>query len=114
MRISDWSSDVCSSDLADDEGQRHDGPGDILVEEETAPCADQRLVAFGRRMDGGGCQRQRHPADDQRDDQRRAQRVDQRSEDRRVGKECVRPCRSLWWPYPLKTKAISQTQPLSP
>src|SRR3546814_19988190 len=22
-----------------------------------------------------------------------------RSEERRVGKECVRPCRSRWWPY---------------
>src|SRR3546814_17451976 len=23
-----------------------------------------------------------------------------RSEERRVGKECVRTCRSRWWPYP--------------
>src|SRR3546814_20348683 len=23
----------------------------------------------------------------------------ERSEERRVGKECVRPCRSRWWPY---------------
>src|SRR3546814_11288685 len=24
---------------------------------------------------------------------------DLRSEERRAGKECVRPCRSRWWPY---------------
>src|SRR3546814_17307274 len=28
----------------------------------------------------------------------------ERSEERRVGKECVRTCRSRWSPYPYKTK----------
>src|SRR3546814_15787668 len=27
-----------------------------------------------------------------------------RSEERRVGKECVSPCRSRWWPYHYKKK----------
>src|SRR3546814_18264464 len=26
-------------------------------------------------------------------------KADDRSEERRVGKECVRTCRSRWWPY---------------
>src|SRR3546814_19076762 len=30
----------------------------------------------------------------------------QRSEERRVGKECVRPCRSLWSPDNKKTKTL--------
>src|SRR3546814_11242305 len=30
--------------------------------------------------------------------------VEFRSEERRVGKECVSPCRSRWWPYHYKTK----------
>src|SRR3546814_20249344 len=35
-------------------------------------------------------------------DERRQQSADvdaDRSEERRVGKECVSPCRSRWWPY---------------
>src|SRR3546814_15680699 len=28
----------------------------------------------------------------------------QRSDERRVGKECVRTCRSRWWPYHKKKK----------
>src|SRR5213076_511206 len=28
----------------------------------------------------------------------------ERSEERRVGKECYQPCRSRWWPVPLKKK----------
>src|SRR3546814_2792441 len=96
MRISDWSSDVCSSDLADfiltfsaghgfqrrsagksarhplqriDDCRRHDPEAD--------KCADE-----GR----GGTER--------RQDQQPA-----RSEERRVGKECVSTCRSRWSAY---------------
>src|SRR3546814_16632043 len=32
-----------------------------------------------------------------------------RSEERRVGKECVRPCRSRWSPYPYKKKTTNTT-----
>src|SRR3546814_19294489 len=32
-----------------------------------------------------------------------------RSEERRVGNECVRTCRSRWSPYPYKTKKITKT-----
>src|SRR3546814_4798810 len=84
MRISDWSSDVCSSDLPDHfqlaAGIEHDpaagfwrlaeaklGLGLTLIED----ALDQDLDA--------------------------ATAI--RSEERRVGKECVSTCRSRWSPY---------------
>src|SRR3546814_14087001 len=97
MRISDWSSDVCSSDLTvhhDDlvrklheretdiaiavevprnapVGSRWLGEGELVVlyREEDMPAAPSRLELAG-------------------------------SEERRVGKECVSTCRSRWSPYP--------------
>src|SRR3546814_4925268 len=69
MRISDWSSDVCSSDLA-----KHDHQPDI----EHRASADPQ--------DGEPCEVERH-------------RCSRRSEERRVGKECVSTCRSRWSPY---------------
>src|SRR3546814_7036071 len=73
MRISDWSSDVCSSDLIN---QRLDqyvraamlGHRNLLSKINSAPCC--RAVEKARR-----------------------------SEERRVGKECVSTCRSRWSPY---------------
>src|SRR3546814_9369921 len=65
MRISDWSSDVCSSDLLDDAA---DGDGDQRKEAEQADIAFERLVAealfggLGRHDQGsllGGNGRQR-------------------------------------------------------
>src|SRR3546814_2420734 len=99
MRISDWSSDVCSSDLAVGGGVRHRsvaalhlhavplreqlhvvteiGQEDVLAElfERRAgvawqPVGDDFLLAFH-----------------------------DRSEERRVGKECVSTGRSRWSPY---------------
>src|SRR3546814_8998405 len=76
MRISDWSSDVCSSDLE----ALHDACDDELraVDRETAPQARER-------------------EDDDAGDEDRL--VPDRSEERRVGKECVSTCRSRWSPY---------------
>src|SRR3546814_12238829 len=103
MRISDWSSDVCSSDLlaggVDD--QRF---GNLLH--------DQRMIAGGgegRRQpleqaaavmgDGGGLAVHQaaahHPAAEMLADRLMAQA---RSEERRVGKECVSTCRYRWVP----------------
>src|SRR3546814_8359553 len=85
MRISDWSSDVCSSDLP--WGCDPDG------------LARRR----DRRWPGTGGQRGAAVA--QAPASRRKTRVmaflDQwiwRSEERRVGKECVSTCRSRWSP----------------
>src|SRR3546814_13236283 len=101
MRISDWSSDVCSSDLV---------PGGIeAVERPLAELAEVEedslvVVAGGRQdIDAGTGRRPHHVVDDAA---QRLQRVDVvardqsvRSEERRVGKECVSTCRSRWSPY---------------
>src|SRR3546814_3386818 len=69
MRISDWSSDVCSSDLW--QGRAVDGQ-----------CRDRHRARQSVDRDGAA-----------RTDDRA------RSEERRVGKECVSTCRSRWSPY---------------
>src|SRR3546814_1485773 len=82
MRISDWSSDVCSSDL----GSVADGGGErILAPGPPRPAgADPGPDGADRRhrLVGGDAPGQRRG----------------RSEERRVGKECVRTCRSRWSP----------------
>src|SRR3546814_8869694 len=88
MRISDWSSDVCSSDL---------GPArDIL------PHARERLVDRRPFDIAGGDPGLRARIVDRRGDDRAARDVANealRSEERRVGKECVSTCRSRWSAY---------------
>src|SRR3546814_3920530 len=101
MRISDWSSDVCSSDLggrsiAQPRGRGLGGSslinamgfqrGSRTVFDDwgritgDAGWSWQGLLPFFRRLENasGGADR---------------------SEERRVGKECVRTCRSRWSPY---------------
>src|SRR3546814_1361324 len=94
MRISDWSSDVCSSDLLGEPG---------LVEPEL--LAHNRLLGIGERaFDAAHIH---HVAGDHADDEEgenhdadgHAEGAQQRSEERRVGKECVSTCRSRWSPY---------------
>src|SRR3546814_2765144 len=77
MRISDWSSDVCSSDLA----RRFAEPA---IEAE--PLLDMGYPAQSFRLR----RRDRHMLDPF---------PQERSEERRVGKECVSTCRSRWSPY---------------
>src|SRR3546814_2914156 len=77
MRISDWSSDVCSSDLQ---------PRGIAVQSPD------------------GCERRRAQLETRRQQIVNecagvARRARIRSEERRVGKECVSTCRSRWSPY---------------
>src|SRR3546814_7692470 len=78
MRISDWSSDVCSSDLTGSAAATYtvtDGDG------------DRRRQCPDRRRDAGVGRRRRA---------RRGQPREHRTEERRVGKECVSTCRSRW------------------
>src|SRR3546814_5299789 len=59
MRISDWSSDVCSSDLADQRA-RAGVAGDLLHLGEEAPREEHRVAALalpGRHADGAAFQR---------------------------------------------------------
>src|SRR3546814_14490668 len=104
MRISDWSSDVCSSDLdlepdgiADLEGARTDR-GTVRME---APKRFRRIGNIGLQAtvityDSGIA----HLAAALRVERRLVGEDDDRSEERRVGKECVSTCRSRWSPYP--------------
>src|SRR3546814_19629666 len=101
MRISDWSSDVCSSDL---KIERHDGDvfaRDILPDVEFGPVADRKdAAALPLRFPGVvqvpqfGPLLLRVPAVG-----RGAEREDASSEERRGGNECVSTCRSRWSPY---------------
>src|SRR3546814_9780365 len=78
MRISDWSSDVCSSDLPT--SVPPDGDQAAAPPRAPTPAAvDHRSVPPPR-----------PPIADPRVE---------RSEERRVGKECVSTCRSRWSPY---------------
>src|SRR3546814_10972221 len=97
MRISDWSSDVCSSDL------------DILAEEDSLAENAERVNlhpldqfrAMQAMTDKG------EPVEDIAAHffvtpavvRQRLKLASVRSEERRVGKECVSTCRSGWSPY---------------
>src|SRR3546814_5941981 len=91
MRISDWSSDVCSSDL------RAPDPGQL---ERFAAAGPERpavlalVVPFQRDL---GIVELQPPKAALPQYQRKG--GDRRSEERRVGKECVSTCRSRWSPY---------------
>src|SRR3546814_6974969 len=80
MRISDWSSDVCSSDLFKDaavalnaaaQAGREFDPDNLTLFKGTRNTC--KSAVFGI--------------------------LNCRSEERRVGKECVSTCRSRWSPY---------------
>src|SRR3546814_7579079 len=78
MRISDWSSDVCSSDLG---GMFAYAPD---MEESVKVKKGQHIGWVG---DSGHSNGVSHL------------HFEMRSEERRVGKECVSTCRSRWSPY---------------
>src|SRR3546814_12066280 len=98
MRISDWSSDVCSSDLAADLAADAGVGGGALcfVEHLRLGRAALRRAAEERlqRLLGGRIGAGARGAGGRRDE-----REIGRSEERRVGKECVSTCRSRWSPY---------------
>src|SRR3546814_6333873 len=80
MRISDWSSDVCSSDLRP-ESRGHDGQPSPLILPSSSPARQAGELGRSSRC------------------------ISSRSEERRVGKECVSTCRSRWSPYHYKKKS---------
>src|SRR3546814_3955573 len=82
MRISDWSSDVCSSDLrvaverqVQSQVAGLVGEGTLRERRRVVVVPVRAGAALGAGAAGG------------------------RSEERRVGKECVSTCRSRWSPY---------------
>src|SRR3546814_14029119 len=99
MRISDWSSDVCSSDLSDaldpeflaEVGNGRVALGHSSLSEPHLGLGEGELAATLASPRAG-------------------RRAGQRSEERRVGKECVSTCRSGWSPYHYKKKHIVSLQ----
>src|SRR3546814_16107583 len=96
MRISDWSSDVCSSDLQITELLAETGEGSFFE------IAEKRINTRLRRA--------REEEDRKRIINPKMEvaslfynclelKNGNRSEERRVGKECVSTCRSRWSPY---------------
>src|SRR3546814_13748253 len=108
MRISDWSSDVCSSDLPQHMIQK-------VLPSTTRAISKRHLPPLRRlptRMSAFLTKRNSAQATTQSELLRyersafRALRSPKsfRSEERRVGKECVSTCRSRWSPYHEKKK----------
>src|SRR3546814_3443102 len=96
MRISDWSSDVCSSDLSFDAplmfrqyfGPKRGGACRILspgAPERLRPQNQNAMLLISGVARAEAC--------------RYGQAGGRRSEERRVGKECASTCRSRWSPY---------------
>src|SRR3546814_17806892 len=98
MRISDWSSDVCSSDLLALAVRRF---GKKLTVPRHKPVNDLHPAAAHRTQQRiakpvvigilGNQRRQRFLIS--------GKQPERRSEERRVGTECVSTCRSRWSPY---------------
>src|SRR3546814_16394791 len=105
MRISDWSSDVCSSDLrrlgsSADWSREYFTMDDNLsrgVVETFVHLYEQGLIYRGKRLVNwdpvlGTAVSDLEVVSEEEDGF-------MRSEERRVGKECVSTCRSRWSPY---------------
>src|SRR3546814_10545863 len=89
MRISDWSSDVCSSDLLTDK---------FFPGVQKQKCNFQnRGFCFGTRRGGG--EEAELPDSAMSIPRSTPATPYARSEERRVGKECVSTCRSRWSTY---------------
>src|SRR3546814_13393930 len=104
MRISDWSSDVCSSDLMDI--ARENGVAAVGVSD-SSHCGAVGLYSRAAAQAGLVGLAFTHsdaiaaPFGGHRP-------FLGRSEERRVGKECVSTCRSRWSPYHYKNKVSPQ------
>src|SRR3546814_15856537 len=99
MRISDWSSDVCSSDLADlslalEAGIKNpvDHEQGSLDAAHPSQCEGQLILTRER----GELAKNLAGGDDPRCDRRHDAQDVGRSEERRVGQECVSTCRTRW------------------
>src|SRR3546814_12295616 len=106
MRISDWSSDVCSSDLEADVDLTYNA--DIFTIDVATKAIAQitrtrgiesapRWSPDGRTIAYSGLKRNLTSSESNMEEPH-VWTLD-RSEERRVGKECVSTCRSRWSPY---------------
>src|SRR3546814_7618778 len=96
MRISDWSSDVCSSDL-------RVGKEGVITVEEAKSLETELDVVEGMQFDRGYLSPYFITNADKMVCEMESPYIllheKKRSEERRVGKECVSTCRSRWSPY---------------
>src|SRR3546814_14358921 len=115
MRISDWSSDVCSSDLVDETrratdqraARKHQLGHRLPAAIVDRPCAVRHaLAAFEQFADRRVCLPALHLLEGR--EIRIAVIEPGRSEERRVGKVGVRTLRSRWSPYLYKKKPSIQ------
>src|SRR3546814_1920019 len=88
MRISDWSSDVCSSDL-EPKRQYHAAKAEVDPSRTPAPLFESRVLRSGGDLTLIGYGPTVSTCLD----------AATRSAERRVGKECGSTCRSRWSPY---------------
>src|SRR3546814_21107597 len=104
MRISDWSSDVCSSDLLRCMGSTTYQEFRGIFEKDRALARRFQKIDVGEPSVEDAVKiheglRARFADHHQVQYTRGALRTAVRSEERRVGKECVSTCRSRWSPY---------------
>src|SRR3546814_11150404 len=98
MRISDWSSDVCSSDLFTLNVSQNAVLDFDFSAPDIAEGGDDAIIVTGTRlrtMEGGEV----GSNITQRQIETLPQNNRNRTEERRVGKEWVSTCRSRWSPY---------------
>src|SRR3546814_20251021 len=130
MRISDWSSDVCSSDLESPSASLKKnpcsavfhGPGCSRPTNSTSVTHVHRARSVGQRNFPPLPRPILHCSDDPSRSTAPCKQTSAsrnwgylpgpiRSEERRVGKECVSTCRSRWSPYHYKKKTKTNHQP---
>src|SRR3546814_12556652 len=99
MRIRDWSSDVCSSDLGKPKllarTLPNGGTGFGFELADTTKNRERFEAQFNRPFEEGQSLTNAQEVPIVLDELG----LEARSEERRVGKECVRTCRSRWSPY---------------
>src|SRR3546814_12871337 len=96
MRISDWSSDVCSSDLCRTNVEGLWAIGDVTAPPWLAHKASHEGVTTAEAIAQALGNKDVHPHEM---DVRNIPGCTYRSEERRGGKECVSTCRYRWSPY---------------
>src|SRR3546814_13505320 len=100
MRISDWSSDVCSSDLAGGDGSGDGGSRRRRQKNGRAHVRTRKDATSRTTNDQYIIRRPFAERGGKMTNSEIVRAVDhERSEERRVGKECVSTCRSRWSPY---------------
>src|SRR3546814_13682634 len=98
MRISDWSSDVCSSDLVDSGPILEQAFFHVAPDETAASLYARHMRALGEMMPRALAALATGSPPRLEQDERYASWA-ARTEERRVRKEWVSTCRSRWSPY---------------